>query len=127
MFYYISKVKKFSEKQAKIIFAEILLTIEHLHDKNILYRDLKPENILIDEMGHIKLTDFGLSKMNFAEQDLSMTFCGSPEYMSPEMLTQRGHNFKLDIYCLGVLFYELLVGLPPHYNANRIKMYQDIV
>lgn len=127
MFYYISKIKKFPEKQAKVIFAEILLTIEHLHKRNILYRDLKPENILIDEQGHIKLTDFGLSKMDFGEEDLTMTFCGSPEYMCPEMLTQSGHNFKLDIYCLGVLLFELLTGLPPHYCQNRIRMYQDIV
>ncbi|CDW89354.1 protein kinase domain containing protein [Stylonychia lemnae] len=127
LFYYISKFKNFSENQAKIYFAEILLTLEYLHDHNVLYRDLKPENILIDENGHIKLTDFGLSRMEFNGDCLARTFCGSPEYMSPEMLNQTGHSFELDIYCLGVLLYELLTGLPPHYNQNRMRMYQDIV
>lgn len=66
--------------------------MEFLHKNNIIYRDLKPENILIDEEGHIKLTDFGLSKMNFSKYDLSTSFCGSPEYMSPEMLNNDGHG-----------------------------------
>jgi serine/threonine protein kinase len=87
LFYYISKVYgKFSESQAKLCFAEILLALEHLHDKKILYRDLKPENVLVDAEGHLRLTDFGLSKMNHGEWDLTQTFCGSPEYMAPEML-----------------------------------------
>lgn len=86
LFYYIQKQKRFSEKEAKVYFAEVLLAVEVLHRHNILYRDLKPENILIDEEGHIKLTDFGLSKMNFSAYDTSNSFCGSPEYMSPEML-----------------------------------------
>lgn len=123
LFYYINKFKRFGENQAKIYFAEILLTIEYLHSNNVLYRDLKPENILVDENGHIKITDFGLSRMDFTKQDLAETFCGSPEYMSPEMLNQTGHGFELDIYCLGVLLYELLTGLPPHYNENRLRMY----
>ena len=99
------------------------MILEYLHDNNILYRDLKPENILVDWNGHLKLTDFGLSIMNFAKNDLSYTFCGSPEYMSPEMLSQEGHSFALDFYTLGVLLYEMLTGLPPHYNANRFDMY----
>lgn len=107
---------KFTEYQAKICFAEILLALEFLHNNKILYRDLKPENVLVDADGHIRLTDFGLSCMNVSEDDLNFSFCGSPEYLSPEMLKNEGHGFPLDIYCLGVLLYELLVGLPPHYN-----------
>jgi len=94
----------------------VLLALEFLHKSNILYRDLKPENILIDEDGHIKLTDFGLSKMDFSSNDVTYSFCGSPEYMSPEMLNNNGHSRQVDIYCLGVLLYELLIGIPPHYN-----------
>jgi len=87
---------------------------------------LKPENILLDERGHLKLTDFGLSKIDFKSSDLSESFCGSPEYMSPEMLNSQCHGRSLDIYSLGALLYEMVCGLPPHYNSNRFKMYQDI-
>jgi serum/glucocorticoid-regulated kinase 2 len=97
-----------------------VLALEFLHSKNVLYRDLKPENILVDEEGHLRLTDFGLSKMDFGKNDISNSFCGSPEYMSPEMLSNFGHNKTLDFYSLGVLLYELLVGLPPHYNEDRL-------
>jgi serine/threonine protein kinase len=126
LFYYITKNKRFNETQAKFYFAEVLLALEHLHKNNIIYRDLKPENILIDERGHIKLTDFGLSKMDFKLYDQAYSFCGSPEYMSPEMLANAGHGRAVDIYCLGVLLYELLTALPPHYNDDRMVMYQDI-
>jgi serum/glucocorticoid-regulated kinase 2 len=81
----------------------------------------------VDAEGHLRLTDFGLSKMNFGPDDLAETFCGSPEYMCPEMLKRTGHGHALDFYQLGALLYELLTGLPPHYNQNRVKMYQDIM
>lgn len=77
---------------------------------------MKPENILVDADGNLRLTDFGLSKLDFHPDELSYTFCGSPEYMSPEMLKNSGHNFGIDFYCLGVLIYEMITGLPPHYN-----------
>ena len=84
--------------------------------------------MLINANGHLKLTDFGLSKMNFtSETQMTHTFCGSPEYMAPEMLKQLGHGRALDFYQLGALLYEMLTGLPPFYSDNRIKMYQDIV
>ena len=81
-----------------------------------MYRDLKPENILIDSEGHVVLTDFGLSENNFGPRDISFEYCGSPEYMSPEMLLEKGHGQMLDIYSLGALLYEFLVGLPPFYD-----------
>jgi len=120
LFYYLSKQRVFSEDQARLCFAQILLALEYLHKNRIIYRDLKPENILIDEEGNLRLTDFGLSKMNFEEDDLSYSFCGSPEYMSPEMLGSCGHNRMIDFYCLGALLYEMLTGLPPHYNEDRL-------
>lgn len=92
-----------------------------------MYRDLKPENILVDERGHLRLTDFGLCKSNFKQgRNRARSFVGSPEYMSPEILLDRGYNYSVDYYTLGVLLYEMLVGLPPHYNEDKIQMYKDI-
>lgn len=87
---------------------------------------MKPENILVDEKGHLKLTDFGLCKLDFKKDDLTASFVGSPEYMSPEILNGQLYNYSVDFYTLGVLFYEMLVGLPPHYSENKLQMYNDI-
>lgn len=83
---------KFKEEIARFYIVEIILAIEYLHSINVLYRDLKPENILIAHDGHIKLADFGLSLPFFTDDSVSFMFCGSPEYMSPEMLLKSGHN-----------------------------------
>lgn len=87
---------------------------------------MKPENILVDEKGHLKLTDFGLCKLDFKKDDLTASFVGSPEYMSPEILNGQLYNYSVDFYTLGVLFYEMVVGLPPHYSENKLQMYNDI-
>jgi serine/threonine protein kinase len=87
LFHHIALNRRFTELQAKLIFCELLLALEHLHGKRVLYRDLKPENVLVDVDGHVRLTDFGLSKEEPAPPlSLNHTFCGSPEYMAPEML-----------------------------------------
>ncbi len=86
--------------------------------KNLSYRDIKPENILLDLNGHLLLSDFGLSKPNMSPENFAYSFCGSPEYMAPEMLLKTGHNFMVDCYCLGALLYELVTGLPPFYSHN---------
>ena len=98
-----------------------------MHQNNIMYRDLKPENILIDLDGHIRITDFGLSKDKFDTRQRTNSFCGSPEYMSPEMLCQDNHGRMVDFYSLGALLYEMLNGLPPLYSSDRDEMYQNIV
>jgi len=99
----------------------VALALGYLHESKILYRDLKPENILIDEDGYIKLADFGLAKM-LGEQ-VANSFCGTPEYLSPEMINGTGHDITLDWWTLGILLYEMLVGIPPFYNQNKHKMY----
>ncbi|CDW79087.1 camp-dependent protein kinase catalytic [Stylonychia lemnae] len=128
IFYHMNKVLRFSEKVAKFYFAEIVLALEYLHSQGIFYRDLKPENILLDQEGHVKLADFGISRINFQEKDRSTSFCGSPEYMSPEMLKPgRLHGRSVDYYALGALLYEMLTGLPPHFSENRDEMYRKII
>jgi len=123
MFFHLGKVQKFSEDEAKFYFAELILGLEYLHALDIVYRDIKPENILVDIDGHVKIADFGLSKI-IPKNKRSFSFCGSPEYMCPEILKMRsssmihgqGHDRRADIYCIGALLYELVVGFPPHFN-----------
>ena len=111
---------------AKFYFAEILLGLDFLHSKSIVYRDLKPENVLLDIDGHIKLGDFGLSKI-FKKDERSFSFCGSPEYMCPEILKREGHTHMVDYYTLGAILFEMLTGLPPFYTNNKSEMRKRIL
>lgn len=86
LFHFLAKRKRLCEREAKFYICEIIVALEYLHSKNIIFRDLKPENVLIDINGHIKLSDFGLAKKVKSLFDLNKTFCGSPEYLCPEML-----------------------------------------
>jgi len=104
--------------------AELILAIEHIHSRDVVYRDLKPENILIGADGHIKLADFGLSKEGVVEEDAAKSFCGSPAYLSPEMLKNKGVGKPADIYGIGTVLHELLIGNSPYYNDDIPKMYQ---
>lgn len=126
LFFHLHNLGRFNEDQAKFYFGEIVLGLEHLHNLGIAYRDIKPENILLDIDGHVKMTDFGLAKENMGPETLSYSFCGSPEYMSPEMLRKHGHGRAVDYYSLGALLFEMLTGLPPFYSRSKAKMYQRI-
>jgi len=126
MFFHLGKVQKFSEEQARFYFAELLEGMEYIHSLDIVYRDIKPENILIDIDGHIKIADFGLSKI-LPKKQRSYSFCGSPEYMCPEILKGKGHDQRADIYCVGALLYELVVGFPPHFNKDHDEIYKGII
>ena len=110
------------EEDARLYFVQILYAIEYLHDRNILYRDLKPENILIDYHGNIKIVDFGLSKTLSSGKERSHSYCGSAEYMAPEMILRTGYSYPIDYYALGTLLYELVTGLPPFYTHDSAKL-----
>ena len=115
----------FTEEDVKFYLAESLLALTHLHSLGIIYRDLKPENILLDEEGHIKLTDFGLSKE--ALDDKAYSFCGTVEYMSPEVIARQGHTKSADFWSLGVVMYEMLTGVLPFHGENRKETMHQIV
>ena len=87
LFYHLRKVHRFKEEIARFYAAEILLGIQYMHENNFIYRDLKPENLLLDKQGHIKLTDFGLSKIIADSDGTAFSLCGTPEYLAPEILT----------------------------------------
>lgn len=126
MFFHLQQ-GRFNEQEAKFFFTEIVLCIEYLHENRILYRDLKPENILLDIDGHIKLTDFGLCKLGLEANELTQSYCGSPEYMAPEVVTRTGHSYEVDFYTLGALLHELVLGLPPFYSRDPEEMINNIL
>ena len=116
----------FEEDEAKFYIAELILAIEYLHQHDIIYRDLKPENILIDADGHVKLADFGLAKENVSSNVPNKTFCGSPQYLSPEMLSKEGTTKSSDIYGIGAILFELISGAPPFFSQDENLMYKNI-
>ena len=125
--YQIQNLGLFEEDEAKFYIAELILAIEYLHKHNIIYRDLKPENILIDSDGHIKLADFGLAKENVNTDTPNKTICGSPKYLSPEMLLKIGATKATDIYGIGTILYELVYGDPPFYSEDQNYMFRKIL
>lgn len=127
LFHHLQREQRFNEERARFYSAELLLALEHLHELDVVYRDLKPENILLDFTGHIALCDFGLCKLNMKGNDKTNTFCGTPEYLAPEILCGQGYNKTIDWWTLGVLLYEMLSGLPPFYDENTEVMYQKIL
>jgi serine/threonine protein kinase len=110
----------FDENRSKLYVAQVLLAIEYLHEKDIIYRDLKPDNIVIDDSGNARLTDFGLSKEGIKKVDTGAnSFCGSIAYLSPEMIKKMGHGKSVDWYLLGVLLYECVTGKTPYLSDNK--------
>ena len=125
LFFYIHSQKGLPEKIALRFLYQTSLAIKHLHDRNLIHRDIKPENILIDENFNAKLCDFGWSCF-LKNDDYRTSVCGTYEYMSPEIVKDRLHTNKVDIWCLGILLYEMLHGNPPYKARDLEEIHQEI-
>ncbi|XP_058839060.1 cGMP-dependent protein kinase 1-like [Topomyia yanbarensis] len=122
----LQKSKYFDERTARFMTGCVVEAFEYLHSRNMIYRDLKPENLMLDEKGYIKLVDFGFAKRIGANQK-TWTFAGTPEYVSPEIILNKGHDRAVDYWALGVFIHELLVGKPPFRGKNHMKTYNAIL
>jgi protein kinase A len=124
LFNVLRKAKVLPLPAAKFYAVEVLLALEYLHSKGIIYRDLKPENILLDQFGHVKLVDFGFAKYTTGT---TWTLCGTPAYIAPETLAGKGYTKAVDWYALGILIYEMIAGYPPFNEHQDMKMYEQII
>jgi serum/glucocorticoid-regulated kinase 2 len=126
LFQHLRRFRIFEEEKVRFYAAQIGLALEHLHYYGYIYRDLKPENILMDDVGYLQLADFGMAKQLKEKDEKAMSFCGTPEYLAPEIISGEGHNKAVDWWSFGILIYEMLCGIPPFYNENLEKMYDLI-
>jgi len=128
LFHHLSQEKRFTEERTRFYSAQIVLGIEYLHNLGIVYRDLKPENILLSAKGNIIMTDFGLSKQGLqAANDKTATFCGTPEYLAPEIIKGEDYTKAIDWWSVGTIIFEMLTGLPPFYTDDEENMYSKIM
>jgi serine/threonine protein kinase len=115
------------ERLALMYFCEMILAIEELHNHDIIYRDLKPENVMFDADGHVKITDFGLSKQMPKDDFMTKTFCGTIAYIAPEVLKRNGYTKAIDWYTLGVVMYEMIEGKQPYTSLKREETIENII
>ena len=123
-FTHLRKAGRFDNNTAKFYAAHVVLIFEFLHGKDFIYRDLKPENLLLDSTGYLKITDFGFAKRVAFK---TYTLCGTPEYIAPEVLLNKGHGKGVDWWTLGILVYEMLAGQPPFVDDDPMGIYQQIL
>uniref|UniRef100_A0A8C8H5V9 non-specific serine/threonine protein kinase n=1 Tax=Oncorhynchus tshawytscha TaxID=74940 RepID=A0A8C8H5V9_ONCTS len=128
LFFHLSRDRVFSEERARFYGAEIVSALDYLHsEKNVVYRDLKLENLMLDKDGHIKITDFGLCKEGIKDGATMKTFCGTPEYLAPEVLEDNDYGRAVDWWGLGVVMYEMMCGRLPFYNQDHEKLFELIL
>lgn len=125
IFSHLRRAGRFSVDVTRFYIAALLLALRHLHSHGIVYRDLKPENLLLDETGYIKMTDFGFAKKLFDER--TWTLCGTPEYLAPEVIQNKGHGRAADYWALGVLMFEMICGHPPFFGSDSFATYEAIL
>ena len=126
LYYHLHLSRILDFERAQFYISEIVMALEYLHNNNMIYRDLKPENILLDSKGHLKLTDFGLSKMLKSSKDKAFTICGTIQYIAPEMLLNKGYDKNIDWWSLGCLIYEMFVGKFPFSIKANTKISMEI-
>ena len=124
LFTYLRGVGQFPLEQAKFYICQIICIFDYLHNKDIIYRDLKPENILIHKSGYLKLTDFGFAKI---VEGRTYTLCGTPEYLAPEIILNKGHGKPVDWWTTGILLYEMIAGIDPFSDDDPMMVYQKIL
>ncbi|CDS42093.1 rac serine:threonine kinase [Echinococcus multilocularis] len=127
LFYHLSREHVFSESRTQFYAAEITSALGYLHSQNIVYRDLKLENLLLDKDGHIKITDFGLCKEDIGFGSTTKTFCGTPEYLAPELLLDNDYGLSVDWWSLGVVMYEMMCGRLPFYSNEHEILFELIL
>ena len=123
-FTHLRRATRFENHVGRFFAAHVTLMFEYMHSMDVIYRDLKPENLLLDRGGYLKITDFGFAKV---VEFKTYTLCGTPEYISPEVLLNKGHGKGVDWWTLGILLYEMLVGQPPFVDDDPLKVYQLIL
>uniref|UniRef100_A0AAA9TJS1 non-specific serine/threonine protein kinase n=3 Tax=Laurasiatheria TaxID=314145 RepID=A0AAA9TJS1_BOVIN len=127
LFFHLSRERVFSEDRTRFYGAEIVSALDYLHSGKIVYRDLKLENLMLDKDGHIKITDFGLCKEGITDAATMKTFCGTPEYLAPEVLEDNDYGRAVDWWGLGVVMYEMMCGRLPFYNQDHEKLFELIL
>ena len=125
LFNHLRNATMFSEEQVRIYIAQLVLALEHLHAQKIIHRDLKPENLLLHPDGNIAITDFGFAKEMLAGERAN-TFCGTIEYMAPEMIKGEQYDQGADWWSVGILMYDMLTGGPPFTSPNRATLQKQI-
>ncbi|XP_049819763.1 protein kinase C isoform X2 [Aethina tumida] len=127
LMFQIQRAKKFDEPRARFYAAEVTLALQFLHKHGVIYRDLKLDNILLDAEGHCKLADFGMCKEGILDGITTSTFCGTPDYIAPEILQELEYGASVDWWALGVLMYEMMAGQPPFEADNEDDLFESIL
>ena len=122
--YHIAKKKTFTEQETKFFISNLILSLEYIHSQKIIHRDIKPENLVLDSKGYVRLTDFGIAKIN--EKDNSSETSGTPGYMAPEVILIQNHSYAADFFALGVIGFEFMMGFRPYIGRSR-KEIKDLI